>query len=246
MAAQRARSRKEAGMGSKAHKVVSAAAWTAARKKLLAREKAFTRLRDRLSRQRRALPWQAVTKDYAFEGRDGRESLAELFAGRSQLVVYHFMFGPDWNAGCPHCSHWADSFDGVIVHLNQRDVTMVAVSRAPYAKLAAYQQRMGWRFKWLSSNGSDFNFDFGVSFTPEQMRAKKADYNFRLQDPGASEREGVSVFHKDAKGRIFRTYSTFARGIDMLSTDYQYLDLVPKGRDEGDRGPYWVKRHDEY
>ena len=155
-------------------------------------------------------------------------------------------FGPDWGAGCPHCSRWADSFDGVIVHLNQRDVTMVAVSRAPYAKLAAYQQRMGWRFKWLSSHDSDFNFDFGVSFTAEELKAKKANYNFRLQDPGPSEREGISVFCKDAKGRIFRTYSTYERGIDLLSTDYNYLDLVPKGRDEGERGPYWVKRHDEY
>jgi predicted dithiol-disulfide oxidoreductase (DUF899 family) len=190
-------------MATKSHKVVSAAAWTAARRKLLAKEKAFTRLRDKLSRQRRALPWMAMKKEYAFEGRDGRQTLSGLFDGRSQLVVYHFMFGPDWNAGCPHCSHWADSFDGVIVHLNQRDVTMVAISRAPYAKLAAYQQRMGWHFKWLSSLDSDFNFDFGVSFTADELKAKQAHYNFRLQDPGPSEREG-------------------------------------------ERGPYWIKRHDEY
>ena len=233
-------------MGTKAHKVVSAAAWNAARRKFLAKEKAFTRLRDKLARERRALPWEAIAKEYSFEGRDGRQTLAELFEGRSQLVVYHFMFGPDWAAGCPHCSRWADSFDGAIVHLNQRDVTMVAVSRAPWAKLAAYHKRMGWRFKWLSSHGSDFNFDFGVSFTPAQMKAKKAFYNFVLQDPGPDEREGVSVFHKDARGRIFRTYSTYARGIDNLNVDYQYLDLVPKGRDEGGRGPYWVRRHDEY
>jgi len=227
-------------------KIVSSRQWMAARKKLLAKEKAFTRSRDKLSAQRRALPWEPVEKDYAFEGAQGKQSLAELFDGRSQLVVYHFMFGPDWNAGCPHCSRWADSFDGAIVHLNQRDVSMVAVSRAPYAKLAAYQQRMGWRFKWLSSFGSDFNFDFRVSFTPEELKKKEALFNFTLQDPEVSEREGVSVFFKDPKGRIFRTYSTYARGIDMMNVDYQYLDLVPKGRDEGDRGPFWVRRHDEY
>jgi predicted dithiol-disulfide oxidoreductase (DUF899 family) len=227
-------------------KVVSNDKWIAARKKLLAREKAFTRLRDKLSRERRNLPCEAVAKEYGFEGPDGKRTLAELFDGRSQLVVYHFMFGPDWDAGCPHCSRWADNFNGVIVHLNQRDVTMVAVSRAPYAKLAAYKQRMGWSFKWVSSFGSDFNFDYRVSFTPEELKKKKALYNFTLQDPGPSEREGVSVFYKDPKGRVFHTYSTYARGIDMMSVDYQYLDLVPKGRDEGGRGPYWVRRHDEY
>jgi predicted dithiol-disulfide oxidoreductase (DUF899 family) len=228
------------------HKVVAEKDWIAARKKLLAKEKAFTRLRDKLSEERRALPWQSVAKTYAFEGRDGRQTLAELFDGRSQLVVYHFMFGPDWDAGCPHCSRWADSFDRPIVHLNHRDVTMVAVSRAPYAKLAAYQKRMGWSFKWLSSFGSDFNFDFGVSFTPEQRKSGKALYNFALGDPGVDEREGISVFSIDKKGKVFRTYSTFARGIDAFSVDYQYLDLVPKGRDERGRGPFWVRRHDEY
>ena len=156
------------------------------------------------------------------------------------------MFGPGWGEGCPHCSRWADSFDGAIVHLNQRDVTMVAVSRAPYAELAAYHKRMGWRFKWLSSSGSDFNFDFNVSFTPEEVKRKKALYNFVEQDPGVSEREGVSVFFEDAKGNVLRTYSTYARGIDALNVDYQYLDLVPKGRDERGRGPFWVRRHDEY
>ena len=229
-----------------AHKVVSSEKWLAARKKLLAKEKAYTRLGDRLARERRAMPWEAVTKDYVFEGPGGKETLAQLFGGRSQLVVYHFMFGPDWDAGCPHCSRWADNFNGVIVHLNQRDVALIAVSRAPYVKLAAYRQRMGWGFKWVSSLGTDFNFDFHVSFTPEEMAKKKAFYNFKMQHPEASEREGISVFHKDPKGRVFRTYSTFARGIDMMSIDYQFLDLVPKGRDEGGRGPYWVKRHDEY
>ena len=217
------------------HKVVSSEKWLAARKKLLVKEKALTRLADKLARERRALPWEAVTKEYIFEGPNGREALSQLFDGRSQLVVYHFMFGPDWDAGCPHCSRWADNFNGIIVHLNQRDVTMVAVSRAPCAKLAAYRQRMGWGFKWVSSFGTDFNFDFHVSFTPEEMQKKKAFYNFKLQNPDAPEREGVSVFTKDAKGRIFRTYSTFARGIESLNLDYKYLDVVPKGRDEGGR-----------
>ncbi len=228
------------------HEVVSSEAWIEARRALLAKEKAFTRARDELSRERRALPWEAVTKDYVFEGPDGRETLPALFAGRGQLVVYHFMFGPDWEAGCPHCSRWADNFNGIVVHLNQRDVTMVAVSRAPYPKLAAYRRRMGWTFKWLSSHGSDFNFDYHASFTPDEVAAKRALYNFAVQDPGVSEREGVSVFFRDEAGRVFHTYSAYARGIDMLCVDYHYLDLVPKGRDEGDRGPYWVRRHDEY
>src|SRR5262249_26271783 len=151
----------------------------------------------------------------------------------------------EWDAGCPHCSHWADSFDRPIVHLNHRDVTMVAISRAPYAKLAAYRSRMGWTFKWLSPHGADFNYDFHLSFTPPDLKKKRAVYNFD-QDPGFTDREGISVFYRDPKGRIFRTYSTFARGIDLLSTDYNYLDLTPKGRDERGRGPFWVRRHDEY
>jgi len=228
------------------HTVVSHDEWLRARQTLLAREKEFTRLRDRLSEERRALPWERVDKPYAFEGPDGRQTLPQLFDGRSQLIVYHFMFPPEWDAGCPHCSRWADSFNGIIVHLNHRDVTMVAVSRAPYAKLAAYQKRMGWTFKWLSSSGSDFNFDFHVSFRPEELEAGRAFYNYTLQDPGVSDREGVSVFYKEDAGAVFHTYSAYARGIDMFSTDYQYLDLVPKGRDEDGRGPDWVRRHDEY
>jgi predicted dithiol-disulfide oxidoreductase (DUF899 family) len=230
----------------KQHRIVAEDQWIAARKKLLAKEKKFTRLRDELSRQRRELPWERVDKEYVFEGPNGKETLPQLFDGRSQLIVYHFMFAPDWDAGCPHCSRWADNFNGIVVHLNQRDVTMVAMSRAPYPKLAAYRERMGWSFKWVSSFGSDFNFDFNVSFTPEEMKKKKAFYNFKLQNPDASEREGVSVFAKDAKGRVFRTYSTFARGIEALNLDYRFLDVVPKGRDEGGRGPFWVRRHDEY
>ena len=228
------------------HTIVSQDQWLAARKALLVQEKEFSKARDQLSAARRALPWIKVDKTYAFDGPNGKQTLSDLFDGRSQLVVYHFMFGPDWNAGCPHCSHWADNFNGVIVHLNQRDVTMIAVSRARLAKLDGYRKRMGWTFKWVSSLESDFNFDFNVSFTPEEVAAKNAVLNFKRQDPKVSEREGVSVFFKDETGAVFHTYSTYERGIDMLSTDYNYLDLVPKGRDEGDRGPFWVRRHDEY
>ena len=228
------------------HAVVSHRDWISARRKLLAKEKEFTRARDELTRLRQALPWERVEKEYQFQGARGKRTLTSLFEGRSQLLVYHFMFAPGWSAGCPHCSHWADSFDSIIVHLNQRDVTMAAVSRAPYAKLAAYRKRMGWTFPWYSSGGSDFNFDFNVSFTPEELKRRKALYNYKEQDPGVSDREGLSVFLRERNGSIFHTYSTFARGIDMFSTDYNYLDVVPKGRDEGGKGPFWVRRHDEY
>ncbi len=228
------------------HAVVSAEAWLAARKELLAKEKEFTRLRDQVSALRRELPWEAVTREYLFEGPDGRQTLPQLFAGRSQLIVYHFMFAPDWDAGCPHCSHWADNFNGGIVHLNHRDATMIAVSRAPYARLAAYHKRMGWSFKWVSSLGSDFNFDYRVSFTAQELEAHRAFYNYAWQDPGVAEREGVSVFFKDGQERVFHTYSAYARGIDILNTDYNLLDLTPRGRDEAGRGPFWVRRHDEY
>jgi predicted dithiol-disulfide oxidoreductase (DUF899 family) len=230
----------------KQHKVVSPKDWIAARKALLVKEKEFTRLGDQLNQKRRDLPWEAVTKKYVFEGPDGKQTLPELFDGRSQLIVYHFMFGPDWDAGCKHCSFWADNFNDIIVHLNHRDVTMLAVSRAPYNKLAAYKRRMGWNFKWVSSGETDFNFDYHVSFTPEKEVKKKAFYNYKNQDPDSSDREGVSVFYKDPKGNIFHTYSTYARGIDMVNTAYHYLDLVPKDRDEGDEGPSWLRRHDEY
>jgi len=226
--------------------IVSHEKWLEARRALLGREKEFTRQRDRLSEERRALPWERVDKPYVFEGRDGRRTLPQLFDGRSQLIVYHFMFAPEWDEGCPHCSRWADNFNGIIVHLNHRDVTMLAVSRAPYVKLAAYQKRMGWTLTWLSSFGSDFNFDFHVSFPPEDVEAGRAVYNYATQDPGVSDREGVSVFYKDDAGAVFHTYSAYARGIDMFSVDYHYLDIVPKGRDEHGEGPYWVRRHDEY
>jgi predicted dithiol-disulfide oxidoreductase (DUF899 family) len=228
------------------HRIVAHDDWLEARTALLAMEKEFTRLRDKLSAARRELPWEPVTKPYVFDGSKGRESLSDLFDGRSQLVVYHFMFDPAWDAGCPHCSHWADSFNGAIVHLNHRDVSMVAISRAPYPKLEAYRRRMGWTFKWLSSYENDFNYDFGVTFTPQDVAAKQAFYNFTSQDPGNSQREGISVFYRDQDHRLFHTYSTYARGIDAMNVDYQYLDLVPKGRDENGRGPFWVRRHDEY
>jgi predicted dithiol-disulfide oxidoreductase (DUF899 family) len=228
------------------HPVVSREVWLAARTALLAEEKELTRRRDALSQKRRDLPWVKVEKSYVFEGASGEETLSDLFEDRSQLVVYHFMFSPEWSAGCPHCSHWADNFNGVIVHLNHRDVTMVAVSRAPYSKIKAYRQRMGWTFEWLSSHDSDFNFDYHVSFTPEELAAKEGFYNYTRQDPGPADREGVSVFYKDPGGNIFHTYSAYARGIDMMNVDYHYLDIVPKGRDEGGRGPFWVRRHDEY
>ena len=230
------------------NKVVSEKEWLEARKALLKKEKEFTALRDQLSQQRRDLPWVAVNKKYVFEGQNGKQTLSELFDGRSQLIVYHFMFDPSWEAGCLHCSFQADNFNEIIVHLNHRDVTMIAVSRAPYGKLAEYQKRMGWDFKWVSSYDTDFNFDYHVSFTPEELAKKEAFYNFISQDPLTSEREGTSVFYKDTTDRVFHTYSAYARGIDMLNVTYHYLDLVPKGRDEADHEfrQFWVRRHDEY
>jgi len=228
------------------HRVVPHEEWLAARRELLEKEKAFTRQGDELSRLQRALPWERVDKTYLFDGPDGTQTLAELFGGRSQLIVYHFMFNPDHGAGCPHCSLRADGFAGIGTHLAHRDVTMVVVSRAPCEKLKAYQQRMGWNFKWVSSGNSDFNFDYQVSFTPEEVAAKRALYNFTMRDPMASDREGHSIFYKDDAGTVFHTYSCYDRGNDKLNLHYHYLDLVPKGRDEGGRGPYWVRRRDEY
>jgi predicted dithiol-disulfide oxidoreductase (DUF899 family) len=228
------------------HRVVSRQEWMSARKALLLKEKEFTRLREELSQTRRELPWERVTREYAFDGPQGRESLSDLFAGCSQLVVYHFMFGPDWSAGCPHCSFWADNFNGIDAHLLQRDVALVAVSRAPYAQLASYRERLGWTFKWVSSAPTPFNFDYQASFTPDELAKKQALYNYVQQDPGVSEREGVSVFFKNEANEIFHTYSTYARGIDILNTAYHFLDLVPKGRDENGRAQFWVKRRDEY
>jgi len=228
------------------HPVVSHDDWLAARRELLEKEKAFTRQGDELSLLQRNLPWEHVVKEYIFEGPDGRETLADLFAGRNQLIVYHFMFHPDDAVGRPHCSLRADGFARLGVHLNHRDVTLVVVARASYAKLAAYQKRMGWPFKWVSSGGSDFNVDYQVSFTAEEMAAKRAVYNYTLRDPQAREREGHSIFYKDEGGTVFHTYSCYDRGNDKLNLHYHYLDLVPKGRDEDGRGPYWVRRRDEY
>jgi predicted dithiol-disulfide oxidoreductase (DUF899 family) len=227
------------------HRVVTHDDWLEARRALLVREKEFTRARDALTRARRDLPWEAVEKEYVFDGEHGRESLPDLFAGRGQLIVYHFMFEPDWEAGCPHCSFWADNFDPNLVHLRARDVTMVAVSRAPVETLLAYRERMGWSFHWVSSLGGDFNYDFGVSFAPGDE--DEPVYNYGTIRPGLPEREGMSVFVKDEAGRVFHTYSAYARGIDMFNTAYHYLDCVPRGRDEEGRPPqFWVRRHDSY
>lgn len=228
------------------HRVVSHDEWIAERTAFLAEEKEFTRGRDALSRKRRELPWEKVEKTYVFEGPNGKETLADLFEGRSQLIVYHFMFLPEWDAGCPHCSFWADNFNDIVVHLNHRDVTMVAISRAAYKKLDAYRQRMGWSFKWLSASDTDFNYDLGVSFSDQDLANGKASYNYGTIEPGIADREGTSVFLKDESGDIFHTYSTYARGIDMTNTAYHYLDLTPKGRDEALGNQYWVRRHDEY
>lgn len=230
----------------KNHKIVSETEWLKARKKLLAKEKRFTRLQDALNLERHSLPWVKVTKDYLFDGPNGRETLSDLFEGRSQLIVYHFMFAPDNKVGCKHCSLRADGFDGINIHLKHRDTTMIAVSRAPYKKLAAYKKRMGWGFKWVSSGAADFNHDYHVSFTPEEMQREKAFFNYTMQNPGPPDREGHSVFYKDKRGNIFHTYSCYARGNELFNIHYHYLDVTPKGRDENGRGPFWVQRHDEY
>lgn len=230
------------------NQIVSHQAWLKARLELLAAEKEFTRRRDALTRRRMAMPWERVEKSYQFEGPDGELSLAELFDGRSQLIVYHFMFGPDWKEGCKSCSFWADNFDGIPIHLNHRDVTFSAVSRAPFAKIDAYKKRMGWSFPWVSSYGSDFNFDYHVSFTPQEQADRTAYYNYDVRPIGASDEQGISVFAKGEGGQVFHTYSCHGRGIDMVNGAYQFLDLVPKGRDEGGFkfSMEWVRRHDQY
>jgi predicted dithiol-disulfide oxidoreductase (DUF899 family) len=230
------------------HRIVTESEWTAARRRLLAKEKEFTRLRDELSQDRRTLPWARVDKTYVFDGPGGERTLANIFAGRSQLVVYHFMFAPDWKAGCKSCSFWADGFNGIVPHLNQRDVTFVAISRAPLAELMAFKKRMGWSFDWLSSLRTDFNSDYGVSFSEEEIATGEVDYNYARHKAYGSEMPGISVFFRDADGTVFHTYSCYARGLDMLNTAYHYLDLAPKGRDEaGLSYPMaWVKLRDEY
>ena len=230
------------------HRVVSHDEWIKERKKFLAEEKEFNRIRDALSEKRRDLPWERVEKDYLFDGPNGKETLAQLFGRKSQLIVYHFMFDPEWDEGCKSCSFWADNFNGIDIHLAHRDVRFVAISRAPLVKLEAYRKRMGWSFKWLSSFGSDFNHDHYVTFTPEEMATGTGLHNYTRTTPPISEMVGVSVFYKDEKGRIFHTYSTYSRGVDMLNVAYHYLDLAPKGRVE-DKLSYtqeWVRRHDQY
>lgn len=229
------------------HQIVTHDEWIAARRRFLEREKEFTRLRDALSHERRELPWERVEKEYVFEGENGRETLADLFGKRSQLIVYHFMFDPDWQIGCRGCSFWADNFNGIIPHLNQRDVSLVAVSRAPLQKLQAQAKSFGWTFKWVSSFGSDFNFDYNVSFSAETLALGEALYNYTTQKITGTELPGISVFFKE-DDRIFHTYSTYGRGLDMLNTAYHYLDTAPKGRDE-DGLPFrmaWVRHRIAY
>ena len=240
------------------HEVVSKGEWVEARKRLLGKEKEFTHLREQLSAERRALPWMRIDKDYTFDGPNGRETLAQLFGDRSQLVVYHLMFAPEWETACKSCSFWADSFNGITAHLRARDVAFAAISRAPPAKLQAFARRLGWTFKWVSSDDSDFNYDFDVSFRPEQFARGDATYNFDkmssfrtqgvVHNMTPSDMPGISVLAKDQSGAVFRTYSTYGRGIDMMNTAYQYLDLVPKGRDEAGQAHTmaWVKLRDLY
>jgi predicted dithiol-disulfide oxidoreductase (DUF899 family) len=234
--------------GIQAHEVVAPTEWIARRKELLRKEKEFTKLRDELSRQRRELPWERVEKQYAFEGPNGRQTLADLFDGRSQLIVYHFMFGPGWEEGCPSCSFLADHFDGSLAHLANRDVTLAVVSRASRAQIEAFRRRMGWSFRWVSSFGSDFNRDYRVSFTKEEMARGNVNYNYDVTEFPSEEAPGASVFYKNNAGEIFHTYSSYARGLDILVGTYNFLDLVPKGRDEDGLTftMAWVRHHDRY
>jgi predicted dithiol-disulfide oxidoreductase (DUF899 family) len=229
------------------HPTVTPETWRAQRTALLSKEKELTHLRDQLAVERRALPWVKIEKPYTFDAPEGRVTLADLFGSRGQLVIYHFMFGPEWNEGCPSCSFVSDHFDGALAHLAARDVTFAVVSRAPLAKIEAFKKRLGWRFRWISSHGTDFNSDFHVSFTPEEMAQGKVDYNYTLQEFPSAEAPGLSVFAKEA-GQVFHTYSTYGRGLDQLLGTYTILDLVPKGRDEDGLAfaMEWVRYHDRY
>jgi predicted dithiol-disulfide oxidoreductase (DUF899 family) len=230
------------------HPVVSHDEWIEARKRHLAREKEFTRLRDQLSAERRELPWERVDKPYRFETPAGAATLADLFDGRSQLVIYHFMLGPDWEEGCKSCSFWADNLQDIDVHLAARDVTLMTVSSAPLDRIERFKQRMGWTHKWVSSAGSDFNHDYQVSFTPEELAQGEIYYNYGWIRSKLTERPGISVFFRDGNGTVYHTYSCYGRGLDMLNGAYHYLDLVPKGRDEPGPAPHmtWVRLHDSY
>jgi predicted dithiol-disulfide oxidoreductase (DUF899 family) len=230
------------------HPIASPSEWLVARKELLKKEKELDRLRDQISAERRQLPWEKVEKNYTFDSGEGTVSLADLFAGRSQLIVYHFMFGPDWKEGCPSCSFVSDHFDGTLPHLAARDVALVAVSRAPLAKLEAFKSRMGWKFQWVSSHGSDFNTDYHVSFTEDDLAKGTIDYNYTSQEFPSAEAPGISVFAKGPDGSIYHTYSTYGRGVETVMSTYRILDLVPKGRDE-DHFSFpmeWVRYHDQY
>lgn len=228
--------------------VVSRETWLSARRELLEQEKAFTRQRDELSAARRALPWVKIEQTYTFDSTDGRLSLPDLFADCSQLAVYHFMFDDDWEAGCKSCSFWADNYNGITEHLKARDVTFVAVSKAPLTKLEAFKARMGWRFSWVSSPANAFGHDFGVSFTQDEIAAGEALYNFGTSTVRMGEMPGLSVFSKDADGTVYHTYSTYARGLDILNSAYHHLDVVPRGRNESELSypMEWVRLHDEY
>jgi len=227
--------------------IVSPEKWLAARREFLREEKEFSKLRDRLAARRRALPWVKVDKPYVFDSPGGSVSLAEMFEGRSQLIVYHFMLAPGWEDGCRGCSYVSDHFDGALAHVNARDVSFTAVSCAPLAEIERFKARMGWKFNWVSSYGSDFNRDFRVSFTAEEVEAGKADYNFGINEIGMEEMPGLSVFARGDDGAVYRTYSTYSRGLDLLIGTYNLLDLVPKGRDEDSEAPMkWLRHHDRY
>lgn len=229
-------------------KVVSPTEWVVARKEFLRKEKEFSRLRDELSRQRRALPWEKVEKNYVFDGPQGKQTLADLFGKRSQLIVYHFMFGPGWKEGCPSCSYLADTFDGAVVHLAHRDVSFAAISRATLPEIEAFKKRMGWRFPWVSSFANEFNRDYHVSFSKADQVDGKVYYNYAMMEFPSEEAPGTSVFYKNPAGEIFHTYSSYARGLDPMVGTYQWLDLTPKGRDEDGlaHSMAWVRHHDKY
>lgn len=232
-----------AGFGD--HAVVTESEWLAAGRALLVQEKAFTRERDKLSAKRREMPWVEVKKEYSFDTPEGKKTLGELFEGKNQLIVYHFMFAPGWDEGCPGCSFVSDHIGGALPHLESKDVKYVAVSRAPLAEFLPFKERMGWTFDWVSSQGSTFNYDFSASFIPEDLAAGPVLYNFVEQKLKSEDQPGLTVFVKSPDGRIFRTYSTYERGLDILLTTYNLLDLTPKGRDE-DGGMSWVRFHDQY
>lgn len=229
-------------------KTVSHEQWIEARKQFLLKEKEFTRLRDELSRQRRELPRERVEKDYVFDGPRGKETLADLFDGRGQLIVYHFMLGPNWSEGCPSCSYLSDHFDGMTIHLAHRDVTLAVVSRAPLEQIAAYKKRMGWRFHWVSSFPSDFNYDYNVSLSEQDKANGTMYYNYQSMPRSIEELPGLSVFSRDQDGSIYHTYSTYSRGLDILVGTYNFLDMAPKGRDEDGlrHSMAWVRHHDKY